>query len=58
LFFGIMENEGVLLKNKANISITIDPELIKWIDDQIAKKRFANRSHGIEYALYRLMEQR
>jgi len=53
-----MENEGVLLKNKANISITIDPELIKWIDDQIAKKRFANRSHGIEYALYRLMEQR
>jgi len=40
--------------SKLKLSITIDEDLIKWPDSQIQKKRFANRSHGIEYALANL----
>ncbi len=39
---------------KIKVSHTIDEELIKWIDSEIAKRRFASRSHGIEYALEQL----
>ncbi|MBU4038032.1 MAG: ribbon-helix-helix domain-containing protein [Proteobacteria bacterium] len=46
------------MRNKSSISVTIDPELVKWIDKQIEEKRFANRSHGVEYALYQLKERR
>jgi len=49
--------EGVLLRKKACLSVTIDPDLIKWINSQIKKKRFANRSHAVEYALYQLKEK-
>ncbi|MGI0102798.1 MAG: ribbon-helix-helix domain-containing protein [Nitrosotalea sp.] len=42
--------------NKIKLSITIDEELIKWLDSQIKKKKFANRSHGFEYALTQAKE--
>lgn len=42
---------------KVKLSITIDNELVKWIDSMIKQKRFANRSHGIEYAVARLEEK-
>jgi Arc/MetJ-type ribon-helix-helix transcriptional regulator len=35
----------------------LDPDLLTWIDEMIEKKRFANRTHAIEYALQRLKEQ-
>jgi Arc/MetJ-type ribon-helix-helix transcriptional regulator len=38
-------------------SIDLDPELIKWIDKMIARKRFATRTHAVEYALQRLKER-
>jgi Arc/MetJ-type ribon-helix-helix transcriptional regulator len=41
---------------KIKVSHTIDEELVKWIDSEIAKKRFASRSHGIEFALKQLIE--
>lgn len=44
----------MILKEK--ISITIDDTLIKWLDNQIKKKKFASRSHGFEYALNELVE--
>ena len=34
---------------KERITITIDKSLLKWIDGQIEKKVFANRSHGLEF---------
>jgi len=40
--------------NKVKLSITIDEDFVKWLDSQIQKKKFANRSHGIEYALANL----
>lgn len=34
---------------KERITITIDKELLDWLDKKISKKIFANRSHGLEY---------
>ncbi|MDE1876734.1 MAG: hypothetical protein KGH86_07920 [Thaumarchaeota archaeon] len=42
--------------SKVKLSITVDEELIKWLDSQIKKKKFANRSHGFEYGLSKVKE--
>jgi len=42
---------------KIRVYATIREELVKWLDDQVTKLRFATRSHGIEYALQKLLEQ-
>jgi len=39
---------------KIKTSIALDEDLLNWIDDQIKVKRFANRTHAIEYALFEL----
>ncbi len=36
---------------KERITITIDKELLYWIDLKIKEKIFANRSHGFEYLI-------
>jgi Arc/MetJ-type ribon-helix-helix transcriptional regulator len=45
------------LARKVATSITIDKELLDWIDKEIKKKRFASRSHAFEYAIMRLKEE-
>ena len=47
----------VILLAKVKLSITVDEDLIRWLDLQIKKKRFANRSHGFEYAVSELKER-
>lgn len=42
---------------KFKTSVALDAELLKWVDSEIAKKRFANRTHAIELALQTLKEQ-
>jgi len=42
--------------NKLKTSIALDEDLLKWIDQQVKTKRFANRTHAIEYALQKLKE--
>lgn len=44
-------------KMKEKFSISIDKNLLKWLDAQIKTKRFASRSHGIEFALNELKEK-
>jgi Arc/MetJ-type ribon-helix-helix transcriptional regulator len=44
-------------RNKATIAISVDPQLLKWIDEQIKIKRFANRSHAFELGIQRLKEE-
>jgi len=44
-------------ERKAQLSITVDQELVDWVDLEIKRKRFANRSHAIERALYELMSR-
>jgi Arc/MetJ-type ribon-helix-helix transcriptional regulator len=41
---------------KLRLQVTIREDLVKWIDEQVKKLRFANRSHAIEYALAELKE--
>ncbi len=36
---------------KSKFSISVDSDLCKWLDSEIKTRRFASRSHGIEYAL-------
>lgn len=42
---------------KERITITIDKELLAWLDKKTSAKIFANRSHGIEYLIKRAMEK-
>jgi hypothetical protein len=44
-------------KKKINTSMNLDEDLLKWVDSQIAKKRFAHRTHAVEYALQKLKEK-
>jgi len=46
-----MSNRNQELKER--ITITIDKELLEWLDKQIDEKIFANRSHGIEFLIKR-----
>jgi Arc/MetJ-type ribon-helix-helix transcriptional regulator len=50
-------NEKVEVMPKIRRSVTISEELMKWIQEEIKRKRFKDVSHAIEYALYRLMEE-
>lgn len=50
------ESYLVILLPKTKLSITIDEDLIRWLDLQIKKKKFASRSHGFEYAVSQLKE--
>jgi metal-responsive CopG/Arc/MetJ family transcriptional regulator len=36
---------------KERITITIDKELLDWLDKNVANKVFANRSHGLEFLI-------
>jgi Arc/MetJ-type ribon-helix-helix transcriptional regulator len=42
---------------KLKVTITLDPELYTWIEQEVKKRRFASVSHAIEYALTRLKEE-
>ena len=36
---------------KERITITIDKDLLKWLDRNVEDKVFANRSHGFEFLI-------
>ncbi|HEV2193370.1 MAG TPA: ribbon-helix-helix domain-containing protein [Nitrosopumilaceae archaeon] len=39
---------------KLKLTISVDEELVNWIDQQIKEKIFSSRSHGFEYAVSKL----
>ncbi|MCK5282353.1 MAG: hypothetical protein KAK00_03005 [Nanoarchaeota archaeon] len=41
---------------KKRITITIDKNLLNWIDKKVKDKTFANRSHGMEYLIKKRMD--
>jgi len=49
---------GVGLGKKIKTSVALDEDLLKWVDEMVRAKRFANRTHAIEYALQRLREEK
>jgi Arc/MetJ-type ribon-helix-helix transcriptional regulator len=42
---------------RTKLSVTIDSELIKWVEKQIEKKVFRSKSHALEYALSQLIKE-
>jgi len=42
---------------KERITITIDKELLNWLDERIKEKVFANRSHGFEFLIKNKMDK-
>ncbi|MFH1053170.1 MAG: ribbon-helix-helix domain-containing protein [Candidatus Woesearchaeota archaeon] len=42
---------------KERITVTIDKELLNWLDKRISEKVFANRSHGFEFLIKRKIEE-
>ena len=42
---------------KERITVTIDKELLKWLDKKTRSKIFANRSHGIEFLINKSKEE-
>jgi len=41
---------------KERITVTVDEKLLKWIDERIKDRTFANRSHGFEYLIQRKID--
>ena len=42
---------------KQAVNVTIDPDLVKWIDRKVQEKRFASRSHAVNVALTELKKR-
>ena len=42
---------------KERITVTLDKELLNWLDTKVASKVFANRSHGFEFLIKRKAAQ-
>ena len=36
---------------KAKMSVTVEKNLVAWIDSQVKTQKFRNRSHAVEVAL-------
>lgn len=43
---------------KERITITIDKKLLKLLDEKIRAKIFANRSHGIEFLVFKELNKK
>ena len=41
---------------KKQVTVNMDEEILDWIEEKIKEKQFATRSHGLEYAITRLMK--
>lgn len=53
----IILDETAKIMAKIRLQVTVREDIVKWIDEQVKKLRFASRSHAIEYALTKLREQ-
>jgi Arc/MetJ-type ribon-helix-helix transcriptional regulator len=41
---------------KVKLTVSILPELVRWIDEQVEKGGFADRSHAVQYSLIKVKE--
>jgi len=42
---------------KEKITITVNSELLEWIDSQIKEYKFGSRSHAFELGIYKLIQK-
>ena len=43
---------------RSGTSITMDRDVLKWIDERVKKRVFSSRSHAFEYAVRQLMRMK
>jgi len=41
---------------KVKLTVSIIPELIHWMDEEIEKGHFADRSHAVQYSILKVKE--
>ena len=41
---------------KQRLSVTVSPSVLEWVDEEIKKKHFADKSHAVEYSLIKTKE--
>lgn len=41
---------------KSKLTVTVSPELITWIEEEVEKGHFADRSHAVQYSLIKVRE--
>jgi Arc/MetJ-type ribon-helix-helix transcriptional regulator len=41
---------------KKRFSISMDEELVDWIDEKVKNKEFSNKSHGLEFCVKTVMD--
>jgi len=41
---------------KVKMTVSIKPELVHWIDEQVKKGYFADRSHTVQYTLMKVKQ--
>jgi len=46
-----------MARKREQLTITLPQDLIEWMDEQIDRRRFANKSHAIELALFELKKR-
>jgi Arc/MetJ-type ribon-helix-helix transcriptional regulator len=45
------------MQKDVKTSVTLSVPILNWIDEQIKKKKFASRSHAVEYCVYQEMKK-
>ena len=50
-------NSNQVSMAKKQVTVNLDEEMLEWIEEKIKEKKFATRSHSLEYALMRLMKE-
>lgn len=41
---------------KVKLTVSILPEIVRWIDEQVKKGCFANRSHAVQYSVLKVKQ--
>ena len=41
---------------KVKLTVSILPEIVHWIDEQVEKGYFADRSHAVQYAVLKVKD--
>ena len=41
---------------KVRLTVSVPPELIRWIDEEVSKGHFADRSHTVQFSLRKVKD--
>ncbi len=41
---------------KVKLTVSIQPDIVHWIDEQVAQGHFADRSHAVQYSMLKVKE--